>query len=442
MNTTIVDGEVLQLLELRFIGNTLEQRLRIRRGIDLDAQMVDEWGAVPRFDFTRKGTVDWSKVDWDKKSGLLAVELGVSIGVVCQRRKTMGHKAKSVRENTDWSGVDWTLSNGEIAMRLQVHQTDVRMERLARHIPKCESHAKTVTQAMVESADWVQKRDVDLAKEWGVSREYARQLRQMNNKPKSRYHCIKPDAIRAYTWLDAHQSEISGMVAGEVARMIPIRASVASKMRHLRHWCMKNPAGDPFVYPKNHCKVHDDWVDWRLPNVLLSMIWDMSGSWAAIQRCQRQHGKHTWSPRSNDLAFRDAVAAEMDKAKLHKRNVDADAVWARIESCRGARGHKSLFGELCGRINFDLPNSALAAIYGQTSTTVSNHRQREHKETKWQWQGRSRAWDTEEFAVAVRAEIVNARAVGVDVDEARVDAVVSARRAQRRFDTITNAVAA
>ena len=84
-----------------------------------------------------------------------------------------------------------------------------------------------VTTAQIQNADWENSRDVDLARDWDITRERARQLRQQYGGPCALKH-KSSTAIKIIEWL-ATKPNLWGKDASEVMAAIKIPTSQSVK---------------------------------------------------------------------------------------------------------------------------------------------------------------------------------------------------------------------
>jgi len=232
--------------------------------------------------------------------------------------------------------MDWTKNNQMLAKQLGLDPQIVRYERKLRNLPNAPRTAWrcVVTKDEIEATDWVNNRDIDLAEKWGVSRERVRQLRLVNGKPdyKCKYKLgIRPrrSTIQMLDWLNLHRKEIEGKRASEVVRMIPGKTPEAGgRIKLLRK------SGIKFDWSKRYLDhdINPKWIDWRLPNVALGLIWGRSNYWAANRRCQTFGGPAEWTIKGIaskcylDAEFIKAVADESKNARSHGFSSNSKAV--------------------------------------------------------------------------------------------------------------------
>ena len=471
---------IMCICELRWNNGALEQKLVIQpRG---QTELIEEWRVVPgvavaasiaacaepkkRRGPIPKRQIDWSQVDWRKKNFLLVVELGVSQQTLSAKRRLYGFKAdyghcKAAIRNANYDAFDWTKSNFQLAVDHGVNAGVVAEQRALRGIPNAVQRRvkarSDVNKSRIDSADWLHKQDIILAKEWGISRERVRQIRLENHKPacEHRWKRTAPNAKhqKVIDWLLAHRPEIEGKFAGIVAReMIPkdvTNLCVSSRLAIMRKSGIQFNFGR--FYRRDNttwqCRNQDD-MNWSLGDKMLAIIWNRCDATISNIRSRFSKPSCKWSFRLEhrnttvqDPAFYAAVEAEIDNAIKHGIAVDRKSVYAFIEDRKTTRRER-----ITRKLPFDwrLPNAALGMIWGTCPSYVSEYRFRHSRpEPTWRLVGSSKAvFQDDAFREAIAGEIAKAK-TGHAVDNERATWIWFERRRQKQHYRVkSDAVAA
>jgi hypothetical protein len=158
--------------------------------------------------------IDWSAIDWKKTDRALACELGLSYATVHKKRASLGlQKATKLSSLVDWASLDWTKNNSVLAAEIGASINNVLKyrEKTGHKNPFTTVSARphrTVTKEMIEAANWLEDRDVDICQKWGVSRERVRQIRIENRKPECSYQ--GRHNLPLLKAIVAHREELTG----------------------------------------------------------------------------------------------------------------------------------------------------------------------------------------------------------------------------------------
>lgn len=111
---------------------------------------------------------DWDNVDWSQENKVIAQEYGVSISAVtAQRKKHTNYKTRSYKK-VNWGKVDMSKEPELIAEELGIDKGAVYQKRWRDKEPS--ERKRRVPRSKWLLADW-QKSDIELAKQFGVSRQ-------------------------------------------------------------------------------------------------------------------------------------------------------------------------------------------------------------------------------------------------------------------------------
>jgi hypothetical protein len=74
---------------------------------------------------------NWNSVDWSKRNGVIAREIGTSAAYVSQRRSIYAPETLDGKNSHpyDWEGIDWAMSNTDIAEVLGISDSYVSYKR-------------------------------------------------------------------------------------------------------------------------------------------------------------------------------------------------------------------------------------------------------------------------------------------------------------------------
>lgn len=270
----------------------------------------------------------WSKQDWNKTNRELVASTGYSYPTICAKRNRYGYRKypgnTSKYSTIEWDKVNWVKQDCEIARELGIPINSVRFWRNKLKVPQPQNKGhkhyknKRITEEKIEAADWVNMMDAEIAREWSVSRERVRQIRELRKKPSCRYGTISSATKKIIAWLYEHKSDVEGKSSLVVGAMIPntIAANMHQANKAMRlsglnfDWKKKSR---PFLIPV-------DKIDWRLPSVLLEAIWNASHNRIATTRYNNQFPKPIWSLRGTTNPNKNpeliaAIHAQIDVAK-------------------------------------------------------------------------------------------------------------------------------
>lgn len=291
---------VLCCVGLRWHKHELEQCLRIQSEIPMNGSvrlaLREEWRPVPgiksRTLWSEK--VDWESVDWSLNNNQIAAKTGCQAGLVARFRRRLGKPPS----------------------------------------PGIASRKVAVTKEMLEATDWEYVRDIDLAAAWGVTREYARQMRMFHGKPCLISARTSPVRIEAAKWVMEHRSEIEGKHIHDVTRNMPFTLNLVTKRAILRQSEIKFDWGKRRYFSR----IRSRNMNWSLPNSILVKVWGESTYNIANFRCRNSPGKAKWflsghNPKAaSNPKLLAAVDAEVAKAREAGITADGDGIKQWIKS--------------------------------------------------------------------------------------------------------------
>lgn len=320
----LAEGKVIAVLAVETRDRQLWQKARINHG----ELYTDEWFQVDKRPVGRppangkpSNSIDWPSVDWNKSSRELCLELNVHYSTVNHARMKFGHPKVGTRKtrHIDWSRVDWSKNNQQIAGELGIMPGSVAGYRQRLGRPSNGYTPRVISNEMIEAADWVNTKDVTIARQWGVSRERVRQIRLVQRKPR----CVISSVVTTYQdiekWLLANKDFVSGKLASEVAEMCPVVAAIDLKYRVMKKVDIQ------FLWRRHKTGLAATLdVNWDIPNDILSWIWNKCDNWAAINRYRYKKPKAKYFRGWRTISQEDfagipellkAVRAELEKAR-------------------------------------------------------------------------------------------------------------------------------
>lgn len=246
--------KIIRVIDIEFSGTELSKLVEVELTDGSKTVTVQEWRPV--YSFLMRGrpgnsgvAVDWSKVDWNQSNYHIGKQTGVSPATVAVRRSACG--ASVFKRQTVSS--------------------------------------RSVTDEMINEADWELSTDSALAKQWQVSRERVRQIRLKYGKPRCKIAHTPRESVEALTWLLDHKEELNGKHLHDISRAIPFPIL----QMHTRLALVRR-SGIEYVNPKKW-KWRDDYpINWNLPNRILEILWNCSSTWVASQRSKQHAGKAKW----------------------------------------------------------------------------------------------------------------------------------------------------
>jgi hypothetical protein len=225
----------------------------------------------------------------------------------------------------DWPAIDWSKNNSEIAAELGIGINNVlkyraKLGQKNPFTPQAARPHRTVTKEMIESANWLEDRDVDICQKWGVTRERVRQIRIENKKPECIYQGRY--GLPLLKAINANRAELIGLDLVDIAaKLTPVvgtikRSSLVSALKFLGvEFKTKRLRYSNMKYPR-------DEMNWDLPNIVLAKIYGCSTSCIANARSRDCKPHPKWRLGGFfkgflTVDFTDALVREINLAKTH-----------------------------------------------------------------------------------------------------------------------------
>lgn len=237
-----------------------------------------------------------SRADWANNSDYtLSKRYKIAPGVINKWRHWLRAPKFNVKKSRHalYSQVDWTKQNCVIARELNSNPSTVALWR--RKLKKPASpHVwqRTVPLAIQKYSDldWQNTRDIDLARQVGLTRERMRQLRITLNKPECIFrHCSKPMIQFRKVFAD-YIKEKKEIPWPQFEALFP-----NTSRDRFKRWC--HAAGIHVQRSENtgsKPKYHWQFLDFRIPNNILSRIWKIHSQSIAQKRYEFDLGEPAW----------------------------------------------------------------------------------------------------------------------------------------------------
>jgi hypothetical protein len=303
--------KILSLVQIRIVDNRLEQQVRVEL-VDGDERIeVEEWRPVgfvstlaenlsreiKRYGriADRISKIKWEEIDWARSNTNIAIDLGIKGKYVAQQRELLGKPCHDRRGQ-------WKKG------------------------------AAKVTEEMLQSTDWANERDIDLARKWGVTRERVRQIRVAKKAPSPSQFPMGDVRVRStMKWLAENKEALNGKYIGDIVKQMP--PDIRGRSRRME---LVKAAGIEAVYNGDKKEWSGVEVNWDIPNAWLSTIYDRKSFFFGVLRYNRMARKAKWRMSGfgmgnvRDKSFREAIRAEIEKAKAAGLKVNEQAVLNKI----------------------------------------------------------------------------------------------------------------
>ena len=233
-----------------------------------------------------------------------------------------------------WDELDWSKPDSELAREVKRSPASVRNYRMRLNKPTVPNallwkvHQK-VTPEKLASTDWENRRDVDLGREWGVTRERARQIRIEQGAPPCKWSRRRLTSVAVQKWLVQHRELVEGKHYRSIISLIPSALSGESKMKIVKSLGIKYTSGrerTSFLYNNSFI------VNWELPNRDIELIWCLGENAAGNHRRKTAQHPPKWDGKRHrfnrsEPEYVKAVQTEVNKAKAAGRPVPDDLVY-------------------------------------------------------------------------------------------------------------------
>lgn len=229
----------------------------------------------------------WDEVNWDLPNLAISQIHGISHYGIGQERKKRRHPARWDGRGSLHGDMDLLAAlQGELAKKRMRSNPPPAVKRLVHRINSPTPHSRVLRRTSATTVDWT-KRDCEIARLMGCTRERVRQIRGMLGKPPSS-QIEREDRARA--------RELATRNVTEVVRNAPTDAALTlaalSKQTGVQKWrigaiCRENDI-DLRRFRKRACKYDYRQINWDLPNFALARIYPLMGK--AVGTLRRQYG--------------------------------------------------------------------------------------------------------------------------------------------------------
>ncbi len=242
--------------------------------------------------------------DWKNKSNHeLAAEFGLQPQQVLSLRNKLraplyNYMAVRKRELLKrFENVDWNLQDTQIAKQINSSNSDVRRWRIALGKPPSPNIWKRTVARLVlkyKDLDWENNRDIDLSIQLGLSRERVRQIRIALKRPCCKFAGCHKKMIQ-FRQIFADHIESKTPVPWE-----DFQAIFPNSGKEIYDRWSRSAGLEPVRRENRGPKAKYYWqhLDWRLPNIFLSRIWNIPRSHIGAKRYEFHLGEPAWHPAS------------------------------------------------------------------------------------------------------------------------------------------------
>ena len=222
---------------------------------------------------------------------------------------------KKTAARVEWfekfSRLDTGLGLGEVARLMGEHYGAVRRWALMFGYSFPDQRRAVLPQQWAK-VNWL-RRDADIARSLGVTRECVRLVRKTRG--------VGPSAAQAAIrnlerFVSSNRRKLHGLLVEEV---------IAHSATDLPYHVVRRVLRENRVRPHQvHSRLRD--VDWRLPNRDLAGLWGTSARYIANLRARLRVGPSKWSARRHNFArtkdYTAALDRERQKALTHRRTTE------------------------------------------------------------------------------------------------------------------------
>jgi len=148
---------------------------------------------------------------------------------------------------------------------------------------------RIVTEEMILSVKWEYEQDAAIARQWHVSRERVRQIRQERALPICKVNVRDPESHKFLVWLLENRASVEGKAASIVANQAPFELNKNCKYRTMKK------SGIPFLWSDLRKSPSLSMpINWDLPNAIIDAVWNRSFNWSSNCRTKYSKPKSFW----------------------------------------------------------------------------------------------------------------------------------------------------
>lgn len=271
----------------------------------------------------------WSSFDWSKSDYVLSKDLAVTPLTVNKWRFTVCSGKvpnRFAKYDVDFEALDWQKNDSLLSKEWKLSSSVIGAyrRRFSKPFPTVNAYNTILTGEKWDSVDWAQTKDVDIARQFGVTRERIRQLRAQLGKPDCMVKGLGSKAIEVLRWVRENRESLNGKSMREVSELVPHTGMVRSQVYELLH--RTDVVFGPDVR-KTYKGFNWDVLNWKLPNIVLGLIYGFPEYRIAITRNQRYKVYPDWrlggfSKEIHDPELLAAITAEKAVAIANGVKVD------------------------------------------------------------------------------------------------------------------------
>ena len=160
-----------------------------------------------------------------------------------------------------------------------------------------------------ESIDWI-KRDVDIARDTGVSRQRIEQIRKKLGKPNSPYQCKSPKETIIVEWINNNRSREGRVTLQEIKEELETAGKPCS-LPYI-HSILKR---EGFKLTRSDTSPFEV-INWGIPNRYLAKIWGMGSQIVSSKRYLGRKEHSSWNNKQtpeNCPTLATAINEEIEK---------------------------------------------------------------------------------------------------------------------------------
>jgi hypothetical protein len=271
--------------------------------------------------------IDFGKINWELSNVELMHDYGWSSEFTAAARRQFGRPKNGTLKTRSriWKDLDWEHKNDQqLCVETGYDISIVRRHRFLLGLPPSPGRyplKKTIElDNKVAEVDWVNTRDVEVARKWNVSRERVRQIRLVRQLPICTKRRLHPTSAAIMKWLEANREKIEGLPLMKMFRMCPIVCNKPLFSRVVELTDIGVGAPD---YGKKHAipDVQRYPINWQLPVSILCRVWNLRYYILACERSRFKHPAPLWKMQGFGAArlfqnpvFQQAITNEIRKA--------------------------------------------------------------------------------------------------------------------------------
>lgn len=275
----------------------------------------------------------WQSFDWSKSDHALAKDLAVSPITVNRWRFTVSHGIPDRFEkyDMDFEAFDWKKNDSLLSKEWKLSSSVIGSyrRRFNKPYPTVNAYNTIVTVEKLDSVDWEQTKDIDIARQFGVSRERVRQLRAQLGKPDCQVSRLGQKAVAVLNWAKQNREGLDGKSIRDISELVPHGGISRDQVYQLLRRTDIKFGPDT---RRSYRGFNWDALNWKLPNIVLALIYGFPEYRIATTRNERYKVYPDWrlggfSKEIHDPELLSAITAEKAVAiangvKLDEKRLD------------------------------------------------------------------------------------------------------------------------